>query len=93
MLFRSFLCEAALVGLLGGAGGLVLGRVVSWIIAVVVNAVAQHRGFDETVMPFAFPPHLLGGAMLFALAVSLASGVYPAARAARVDPIQSLRAE
>jgi putative ABC transport system permease protein len=88
-----FLCEAALVGVLGGAGGLVLGRVVSWIIEVVVNAIVRHHGIDEEAVAFAFPPHLLAGAVLFALVVSLLSGVYPATRAARVEPIQALRAE
>lgn len=46
-----------------------------------------------TDVAFAFPPSLLGGAMLFALLVSLVSGVYPASRAARVDRICALRAE
>jgi putative ABC transport system permease protein len=88
-----FLAEAALVGLLGGTGGLVLGRVVSWIIEIVVNRLAQGEGIDEPIMAFAFPFRLLGGAVLFAVLVSLISGVYPAARAARVDPIRALRAE
>jgi putative ABC transport system permease protein len=88
-----FLGEAALVGLLGGAGGLVLGRVVSWAIELIVNGLARRHGIDGPVAAFAFPPHLLGGAMLFALLVSLVSGVYPASRAARVDPIRALRAE
>jgi putative ABC transport system permease protein len=88
-----FLAEAGLVGLAGGLGGLALGRVVAWIIEVVVNSIAHNRGIDEPVMAFAFPFYLLAGAVLFALAVSLVSGVYPAMRAARVDPIQALRGE
>ena len=88
-----FLGEAALVGVLGGVGGLALGRVVSWLIDLVVNSAARRYGVDEPVMVFAFPLRLLGGAMLFALVVSVCSGVYPAARAARVDPIKALRTE
>jgi putative ABC transport system permease protein len=88
-----FLAEAGLVGLTGGLGGLVLGRVVAWVIEVVVNSIAHNRGIDEPIMAFAFPFYLLAGAVLFAIAVSLVSGVYPAMRAARVDPIQALRGE
>jgi putative ABC transport system permease protein len=88
-----FLAEAGLVGLLGGFGGLILGRVVSWLIDVVVNGLARNQGIDEPIMFFAFPARLLLGALAFAVVVSLVSGVYPAARAARVDPIRALRAE
>ena len=88
-----FLAEAGLVGLAGGLGGLGLGRVVAWIIEVVVNSIAHSRGIDEPIMAFAFPFYLLAGAVLFAIGVSLLSGVYPAMRAARVDPIQALRGE
>lgn len=88
-----FLAEAGLVGLAGGLGGLVLGRLVAWMIEVVVNSIAHNRGIDEPIMAFAFPFYLLSGAVLFAIAVSLVSGVYPAMRAARVDPIQALRGE
>jgi putative ABC transport system permease protein len=88
-----FLSQAALVGLFGGLGGLVLARLVSWLIEIGVNAYAKGQGIDEPIMAFAFPPYLLLGAVFFALAVSLVSGVYPASRAARVDPIQALRGE
>jgi putative ABC transport system permease protein len=40
---------------------------------------------------FAFPWWLLGASMAFAIAVSVAAGIYPALRAARVDPIRALR--
>jgi putative ABC transport system permease protein len=88
-----FLTEAGLVGLVGGLGGLALARLVSWLMEMAVNAYARSQGIDDPVMAFAFPFYLLAGAVLFALAVSLISGVYPATRAARVDPIQALRGE
>jgi len=88
-----FLAEAGLVGLAGGLGGLVLGRMVAWVIEIVVNGIARSRGIEEPIVAFAFPFFLLAGAALFAIAVSLVSGVYPAMRAARIDPIQALRGE
>jgi putative ABC transport system permease protein len=88
-----FLTEAGLVGLLGGLGGLALGWVVSMILQLAVNAYARGQGVDQQVVAFAFPWYLLGGAVLFAVAVSVLAGVYPASRAARVDPIRALRGE
>ena len=87
-----FLTEAALVGFVGGLGGLVLARVVSSIIQWGVHAYAVRQGFTAPLVLFAFPFWLLGGAVLFATAVSILGGLYPASRAARVDPIRALRA-
>lgn len=88
-----FLCEAGLVGLIGGAGGLALGRFVSWGIGLGVNAYARGKGVESEISIFFFPWWLLVGGMLFAIAASVISGVYPASRAAKVDPILALRGE
>ncbi|HXG12471.1 MAG TPA: ABC transporter permease [Gemmataceae bacterium] len=87
-----FLAEAGLVGVLGGALGLVLGRVVSWLCEIGFNAFARSKGIEEP-MASAFPPQLLLSALAFAVVVSVLSGVYPASRAARIDPIRALRSE
>jgi putative ABC transport system permease protein len=87
-----FLTEAGLVGLLGGVFGLILGRVLSWLCQIGFNAFARSKGIEEP-MASHFPLHLMLGALAFALVVSLISGVYPASRAAKVDPIKALRSE
>jgi putative ABC transport system permease protein len=88
-----FLTEAGLVGLLGGLGGLALGWVVSMVMQLAVNEYARQQGVHQPVVAFAFPWYLLGGAVLFAVVISVLAGVYPAARAAQVDPIRALRGE
>ena len=87
-----FFCESGAIGFLGGLAGLALGWSVSGLINRVVNYFLARQGVPH-MNYFNFPWWLLGGAVLFAVLVSLASGVYPALRAARVDPVRALRHE
>ena len=81
-----FLTEAAILSLCGGAIGVGLG----WILINIMSFIAQNAGFPLNAM-------LSGNVIVLALGVSifigLASGIYPALRASRLDPIESLRHE
>jgi putative ABC transport system permease protein len=85
-----FFVEAATIGVLGAAFGLVLGWLVTRAANFVVNARILPPG-EDPVNLFYFPAWLILGAIGFAVAVSLIAGLYPAGRAARIDPVKALR--
>jgi len=87
---RVFFVESGAIGLVGGAAGCALGWVVSLLINRVVNIYLARQGMPY-IDYFAFPLWIFLGAVGFSLLVSLVSGIYPARRAARVDPVVALR--
>jgi putative ABC transport system permease protein len=94
-IMRIFFVEASLIGLTGGALGVLGG----WGIDRVANTLANRwvlQQVGQTVRRiefFSIPWYLSAGAILFALVISLIAAIYPAMRAARVDPIKALRYE
>ena len=87
---RIFLIEASAIGLFGGFTGVTLGWLVGRIINFGANVYIQRQGGTAGDL-FSLPFWLIGGAIGFSIAISLLAGSYPAARAAKLDPIQALR--
>jgi ABC-type antimicrobial peptide transport system permease subunit len=85
-----FFVEAATVGLIGAFFGLILGWIVTRIANVIANSQFLPKG-EPPVDFFYFPLWLILGAVAFSIVVSLVAGLYPANRAARVDPVKALR--
>lgn len=85
-----FFAEAATIGAVGAAFGLILGWLVTRVANIVVNVRFMPPG-EESVNLFYFPIWLILGAIGFSVLVSLLAGLYPAGRAARVDPVKALR--
>ena len=89
---KLFFAEAGAMGIVGGIIGVVMG----WAIGQVINFGTNLYLKSQSIPPehfWAVPWWLVGFAIVFAFFVSLVSGLYPAGRAARLDPVQALRYE
>jgi putative ABC transport system permease protein len=82
---RQFLGESAVIGALGGVGGLVLG----WLFTVAANAAGNESG----TAIFLLTARLALGSVFFALFLGVMSGLYPSWHAARLKPVAALRFE
>jgi putative ABC transport system permease protein len=87
---RIFFVEAGVMGAMGGSLGVGLG----WLIGRVINFGTNIYLRQQSIRPENFwyvPLWLVIFAIAFAVLVSLFAGLYPASRAARLDPVQTLR--
>jgi putative ABC transport system permease protein len=89
---KLFFAEAGAMGIVGGIAGVALG----WSIGRIINMGTNVYLRRESLTPdnfWAVPWWLVAVAIGFSFLVSLISGLYPAGRAAKLDPVQALRYE
>ena len=87
---NQFLVEALFLCLVGGAIGLLLGVLVGWLMVGVIIAAVTGTSASGGV-PLIITPTTLILPFGVAAAVGMIFGLYPAIRAARLDPIVALR--
>ncbi len=89
---KLFFAEAGAMGILGGIVGVALGWAIGQVINFATNIYLKRQALPPEHF-WAVPWWLVWAAIAFAFIVSLVSGLYPAGRAARLDPVQALRYE
>jgi len=89
---RLFFTEAGAMGLFGGLLGIALGSAIGKAINL-GTAFYLHNHQLPAEPVWILPPWLIGAAIAFSIIVSLLAGLYPASRAAKLDPVQTLKYE
>lgn len=87
-----FFLEAGVMGLLGGMLGVGLGWLIGRAVTAGTNLYLKRQELPPADV-FAVTWWLMLLAILFAVIVSLAAGLYPASRAAKLNPVEALRYE
>ncbi|HBH47307.1 MAG TPA: hypothetical protein DDX98_01625 [Bacteroidales bacterium] len=87
---KLFIIEAGGLGLLGALLGLPLGWLVTKIADLILFATLLGN-LEEEVVLFQFPWFLILGSILFSVLFSMLAGLYPAMRAAKINPVKALR--
>ncbi len=78
-IMTQFLAEAAILTLIGGIFGIILGIFAAHIICTLI-------GFDVIITPAS-----VAGAALFSILIGIFFGLYPARKAAKMKPVDALR--
>ena len=87
-----FFVEAGVMGLAGGVFGVFFGWLIGRSLTLGTNIYLKRQDLPGVEIS-AVPWWLVGGAIGFAVLVSLAAGLYPASRAAKLNPVDALRYE
>ncbi|MCK9595859.1 FtsX-like permease family protein [Candidatus Pacearchaeota archaeon] len=85
--FNIFLFESAFLGFIAGVIGVVLG----WILSFIGSLILDQIGYSF-LSPY-FPISLFLGCILFAVLTGAISGVIPAVKASKTNPVETLRYE
>jgi putative ABC transport system permease protein len=87
-----FFVEAGVMGLSGGVLGVLLGWLIGQALTFATNVYLKRQDLPGVEIS-SVPLWLIAGAIGFAVLVSLIAGLYPASRAAKLNPVDALRYE
>lgn len=91
-ILQIFILESLMIGAIGGAFGCLFGTVIGYSLNFVgLELPKQIQVFPFTRIQVVVAPLTLFSIFVFALAISLVAGVYPAWRASRKEPMEALR--
>lgn len=85
-----FISEAVIVGFLGGLMGIGIGVGIGWTLNGLLNVAASNFG-GKSMALFAFPMWFLAFIASFSAVVGFLTGVFPARRAASLNPLDAIR--
>ncbi len=85
-----FIAEAVVVGFLGGVVGIMIGVGIGFSLNTMVNILATSNG-GKAVALFAYPPIFIMFIAGFSAVVGFLTGVFPATRAAALNPLDAIR--
>ncbi len=85
-----FVAEAVIVGFLGGIMGILFGATIGFVLNSIMNVAASNFG-GKSVSLFSFPMSFLTFIAVFSAIVGFLTGVFPARRAASLNPLDAIR--
>jgi putative ABC transport system permease protein len=88
-----FTADAILLGIIGGFTGVLLGTLLGRLVDWIGHLYLAREGVTGIGRMSIVPPWLAIGALVFAGFIGVLGGLYPADRAARLDPVAALRHE
>lgn len=88
LVVKLFLLESSFLGVIGAAAGIVLG-----VLVALLGAMLQFGGFGISYFPRLEAGQVLAGSIVVGVLLAVLGAVYPAAVAARMNPVDALRVE